>query len=110
SILRQRLITFHLVCLGWVFFRADSIGSAFDVLARLVTGWAQPAVLVSLLLIAVIAVTIGLQWTPGRLSGRLQIAFSRLPPTVQGVALALVLFFITTLGPQGVAPFIYFQF
>ena len=110
SILRQRLITFHLVCLGWVFFRADSIGSAFDVLARLITGWAQPAVLVSLLLIAVIAVVIGLQWTPGSLSGRLQIAFSRLPPTVQGLALALVLFFITTLGPQGVAPFIYFQF
>ena len=110
SIARQRLITFHLVCLGWVFFRADSIGSAFDVLARLVTGWAQPAALVSLLLIAAIAVPIGLQWLPGRLSGRLQIAFSRLPPTAQGVALALVLFFITTLGPQGVAPFIYFQF
>lgn len=110
SIVRQRLTTFHLVCLGWVFFRADSIGSAFDVLARLVTGWTQPAALVSLLLIAAIAVPLGLQWLPGRLSGRLQIAFSRLPPTAQGVTLALVLFFITTLGPQGVAPFIYFQF
>jgi len=110
SIVRQRLITFHIVCLGWVFFRADSLGSAFDVLARLVTGWAQPAALVSLLLIAVIAGTIGLQWLPRVTSTQAQLVFSRMGPAVQGVVLALALFVITTLGPQGVAPFIYFQF
>jgi alginate O-acetyltransferase complex protein AlgI len=110
SIARQRLVTFHLVCLGWVFFRADSLASAFDVLARLVTGWAQPAALVSLLLVAVIAGMIGLQWLPGRTGGRIQVAFSRMAPAVQGVVVALALFVITTLGPQGVAPFIYFQF
>jgi alginate O-acetyltransferase complex protein AlgI len=53
---------------------------------------------------------IGLQWLPGRMSGRLQVVFSRMAPAFQGVCLALVLFIITTLGPQGVAPFIYFQF
>ena len=110
SILRQRVITFHLVCLGWVFFRADSLTTAFHVLARLVTGWAQPATLVSLLLIAVIAGAVGLQWAQGRLAGRLQVAFSRMGPVAQGLVLALTLFVITTLGPQGVAPFIYFQF
>jgi D-alanyl-lipoteichoic acid acyltransferase DltB (MBOAT superfamily) len=110
AIARQRIVTFHIVCLGWVFFRADSIGSAFDVLARLVTGWAEPAALAFPLLIAVIAGMIGLQWLPGRVSGRVQVAFSRMAPAVQGVFLALVLFVITTLGPQGVAPFIYFQF
>ncbi|MGH2749362.1 MAG: MBOAT family O-acyltransferase [Actinomycetota bacterium] len=110
SIARQRIVTFHLVCLGWVFFRADSLASAFDMLARLATGWAQPAALVSLLLIVVIAGMIGLQWLPGRTAGRVQIAFSRMAPAIQGVVLALALFVITTLGPQGVAPFIYFQF
>jgi alginate O-acetyltransferase complex protein AlgI len=110
AIARQRIVTFHIVCLGWVFFRADSIASALDVLARLVTGWAEPAALVSLLLIAVIGGMIGLQWLPGRVSGRVQVAFSRMAPALQGAFLALALFVITTLGPQGVAPFIYFQF
>src|SRR4029453_16815118 len=32
---RKQLVTFNLVCLGWVFFRADSIGSAFEILGRL---------------------------------------------------------------------------
>jgi len=36
--------------------------------------------------------------------------FSQLRPAGQGAMLALVLFTITTLGPQGVAPFIYFRF
>jgi alginate O-acetyltransferase complex protein AlgI len=103
-------VTFHLVCLGWVFFRADSIGSAFDVLARLLTGWAQPATLLSFLLVAVVIGMIGLQWLPGRMSGRVQVVFSRMAPVLQGVFLGVVLFVITTLGPQGVAPFIYFQF
>jgi hypothetical protein len=33
-----------------------------------------------------------------------------LRPAVLGVVFAVVLFTITTLGPRGVAPFIYFQF
>jgi len=31
----QMLITFHLVLLSWVFFRAQSIGSAMDILGRI---------------------------------------------------------------------------
>ena len=30
-----RLGTFHFVCLGWVFFRAESIGRAVEVLERI---------------------------------------------------------------------------
>jgi hypothetical protein len=41
---------------------------------------------------------------------RLRVAFSRVGPALQGAALALGLFAITTLGPQGVTPFIYFRF
>jgi hypothetical protein len=81
-----------------------------DVLARILTGWTQPATLLSSLLVAVVVGMVVLQWLPGRIGGRVQVAFSRMAPTLQGVFLALVLFVITTLGPQGVAPFIYFQF
>src|SRR4051794_31302610 len=36
-----RLVTFHVVCLAWVFFRADSFGRAADVLTRLFTAWGR---------------------------------------------------------------------
>ena len=37
-------------------------------------------------------------------------AFSSLSPVTQGVVLGFALLVTNTLGPRGVAPFIYFQF
>jgi hypothetical protein len=110
EVLRARIVTFHLVCLGWVFFRADSIGSAFEVLGRLVRGWDEGAGLATPLVAATIAGMVLVQNLPRTPAARLQIALSRLAPVLQGVAIALVLFGITSLGPEGVTPFIYFQF
>jgi hypothetical protein len=47
---------------------------------------------------------------PKTLPLRAQEVFSRLSVVAQGVVLAGVLLLITTLGPPGVAPFIYFRF
>jgi hypothetical protein len=102
-------VTFHLVCLGWVFFRADSFGVAAQMLGRLGTAFG-PAPAVTPLLVLVIAGTIALQYLPKELPALVQDRFSQLRPAAQGVALAGALFLITTLGPQGVAPFIYFRF
>ena len=41
--MRQRAATFALVCVGWVFFRADSMETAFSLLGRLITGWWTPS-------------------------------------------------------------------
>jgi D-alanyl-lipoteichoic acid acyltransferase DltB (MBOAT superfamily) len=35
----QTLFTFMLICLTWVFFRAESIQSAFGIIAQMFTGW-----------------------------------------------------------------------
>ena len=35
------LLTFHYVCLAWIFFRAPTFGLAFDVLGRLFVGWSD---------------------------------------------------------------------
>src|SRR2546427_7469037 len=43
-----------LVCLGWVFFRADSLGTAFQMLGRLATAFG-PAPAVTPLVVFVIA-------------------------------------------------------
>jgi len=105
---RQRFVTFNLVCLGWVFFRADSIGSAFHLLGRL--GAPRSTDLVTPLVLLVIGGMLLLQYLPSAPALRIRVVFSRMAPVLQGAALALVLFAITTLGPQGVTPFIYFRF
>jgi D-alanyl-lipoteichoic acid acyltransferase DltB (MBOAT superfamily) len=105
----QRLVTFHIVCLGWVFFRADSFSTATTLLGRLFTAWGR-APLVTPLVVITIAGTIALQYLPTGLVGRAQGEFARQRWVVQGAILGAVLLGITTLGPQGVAPFIYYRF
>lgn len=104
-----RVATFHVVCLAWLFFRADSLGAAFLMLERLLTGWG-PAPLVSPLVVLTVAAVIGVQYLPRGAAVRVVAAFSRQRATVQAATLGAALLVITTLGPQGVAPFIYYRF
>jgi D-alanyl-lipoteichoic acid acyltransferase DltB (MBOAT superfamily) len=106
----RRIVTFNFVCLGWVFFRSDSFGAAWDVLTQLVNGLGEPVQAVSLPVLAAIAVGIGAQYVPGRFWDGLMAVFSRRAVVVQGAVLALVLLVVNVLGPEGVAPFIYFRF
>jgi len=103
-----RLLTFHVVCLGWVFFRAPTLSEAFDVLGRLFAFGTGSGV--NLVVVATIATFIATQFVPMDSVGRVQARFSRLQPWQQGVALALFLMFTSALSPTGVAPFIYFAF
>ena len=104
------LITFHVVCLAWVFFRASDMNLALEALGRLFTGWGYTSPLVTPLLVAVIVLMIASQFVPERLMEGLQTVVSTAPAIAQGVGLALCFFLIQQLGPTGVAPFIYFQF
>jgi alginate O-acetyltransferase complex protein AlgI len=104
-----RLLTFHVVCLAWIFFRADSVGTAFTVLGRLVTGGGSAPLLTLPVLLAV-AAGIGVQYLPAGVVGQLAARFSRLAPALQGTAVAAALVGIGVLGPQGVSPFIYYRF
>jgi D-alanyl-lipoteichoic acid acyltransferase DltB (MBOAT superfamily) len=106
----QRAATFGLVCVGWVFFRADSMATAFELLGRLLVGWTTPTEVVTPLAVATIAGMLALQYAPREPALRMQERISRWRPVPMGLAGAASLFVIATLGPQGVAPFIYFQF
>ena len=106
----QRLIAFQLVCLGWVFFRADSVATALSLLGRLVTGWSTPTELVQPMVLLALVVGLGTQFLPPKPGELLKARLSTLQPVALGAVLAGVLFVITSMGPQGVAPFIYFQF
>ena len=110
AVARQRAATFALVCVGWVFFRADSMETAFSLLRRLVSGWWTPSEFVTPLVVFTVAGMLALQFWPRGLGLWLQSGLSRLKPAPLGIVLALALLVIVILGPPGVAPFIYFQF
>jgi D-alanyl-lipoteichoic acid acyltransferase DltB (MBOAT superfamily) len=107
---RQHLLTFHFVALAWVVFRADSLAAAGAVLARLVTGLGSLGEALTPALLAVTALGIGVQFVPRGVWTGLESGLSRAGWVVQGLCLAVALFLIDYLGPQGVAEFIYFGF
>ena len=73
-------------------------------------GGARPTALVTPLVVLTIAFMLALQYAPHSAADRIMERVEGLRPVAMGAVFAVVLFIITTLGPQGVAPFIYFQF
>ncbi len=106
----QRFATFHLVAFAWIFFRADSLGTAWTMITRIATAWELSAPIVTPAALLAIVVGLAAQYVPRPAVDRGLVVFTRLGPAVQGVALAIVLMIIDALGPEGVAAFIYFQF
>ncbi len=106
----HRFATFQVVCFAWIFFRADSFADAWDVIVRLFTAWGEPSPLVTGGVLAAIAVGIGSQYLPHRFPLAIMARFSRLPVPAQAAVLSLALLVTHAMGPEGVAPFIYFQF
>ena len=104
----RRLAIFHIVCLGWVLFRSGSMATTLEVLSRLAefgpVQMATPAVLL------LIAGGLGVQYLPPDFRDRLRLGFGRLQPVPMALALGGFLLVLDAFGPEGVAPFIYFQF
>lgn len=103
------LLTFHFVTLLWIFFRADDLPRALEIISRMLhfglpgqgfTALAIPAILCGLVL-QLIGTRIAAFFT------HLQV---HLPWPLQTLLLAVVCGFILRMGPDGVLPFIYFQF
>jgi hypothetical protein len=100
---------FHFVAFGWVIFRSESISGAFTLIGRLFTAWSGPEITTLAAFLAIVA-GLAAQYVPTRVGLWAEWRVSRLPPIVQAIGFALVLLACNVLGPQGVAPFIYFQF
>ena len=102
-------LTFHYVCLAWVFFRATSFDNALAILRRLAGAETDHANLVP---IVTCALTVGFlchffgdgsfRWLRDR--------FAALPPWAQGTLLAAAALILRELSHTKIVPFIYFQF
>lgn len=106
----QWLLTMHIVCLAWVFFRARDLDAAWQILQRLWDGMGEPSPALSLVLLAVLGGCVASQFVPPAAVARVQVALSHWKPVWQGLAFGAALLVVDTWAPVGVAPFIYFQF
>jgi hypothetical protein len=66
--------------------------------------------LVTLMVLVVIVGMLASQFVPPRWIERLQVVYSRMGFALQLALLVLAFLLIDSLGPEGIDPFIYFQF
>ena len=105
-----RLTTFHIVCLGWVFFAAPSLAGAGRLLSGLATQWGRPVTSVTPLLVLTIAGVVAVQFVTRDLTGRLAAHAASLRPAAQALAFAAATVVVLALAPTTVPAFIYFRF
>jgi D-alanyl-lipoteichoic acid acyltransferase DltB (MBOAT superfamily) len=103
------LITFHFVCFTWIFFRSPDFATAWDYVGGL-GDFEADAVFVTPFVVGLVALTMLGQFFSPRLGPALARQFERLPGPLLGICLGGALLVIESLAPEGVAPFIYFQF
>jgi len=118
------LLTFHAVCIGWVFFRIQDIGMAWTMVRRMLTlrpFYSIPGpgpehflimkqelpviVPVVLIMVAILVLT---NWPVSFLNEKR--VFQKMPAFVQAAFCAVVIMAIITFLPDNSQPFIYFQF
>ena len=103
------VVTFHLVCVGWVFFRAADLSHARLIFARLFSGTLHhqnlPASVLGVLALGLVSHVLPESWF-----ARTKSLFIGAPFVVQGVALALVAMVLRRMASADAVPFVYFQF
>jgi alginate O-acetyltransferase complex protein AlgI len=103
-------VTFHFVCLTWVFFRAPSLDGAWTYLTTLVSGDAIWSTTVTPLVASMLAFGALTQIIPNDWFERLEVRYDRASLAVKVALPFAVIFLVCVASPGGVPPFIYFQF
>ena len=103
-------LVFHFVCLGWIFFRAEDFEVARLYIAGFGSGWTDGLQQAGPFMVALIAIGMAGQFTSSALFERTAAALGHMPSWSLGAIAGIVVAAIDALGPEGVAPFIYFRF
>lgn len=107
-------ITFHVVCFGWILFRADSMKTVGEMLTQIFTSF-HPEVFPQFVagyrgVFALMVLGYILHFMPKRAEDVLQGVVTRSPLLIQAVMLVIMIFIVVQFRSAGVQPFIYFQF
>ena len=103
------IVTFHVVLLGWILFRSETFVSALAFLTGLASNWSAP-MLVTPLIVALTFVGLAIHWLPPRSAEGVAGVLSKLPSPVVALLFGVVVLTVEAIRPEGIAPFIYFQF
>ena len=103
------ILTFHIVCVGWVFFRANDFHTARLMFSRMATlSTYHPNI--HAMPMAMLALGFATHFLPDRWTRQVRDAFPRLPAVAQGAALFLVALALREMQSAEAVPFVYFQF
>jgi D-alanyl-lipoteichoic acid acyltransferase DltB (MBOAT superfamily) len=103
------LLTFHYVCLAWIFFRAPTFKQAWLILKQIGQGTTFHPNLPPLVL-TVLGVGLVAHYTPEKLYRDARTGFGNLPAPVQGALLFGVALVLHEAASTAAVPFVYFQF
>ena len=103
------LLVFHVVCAAWVFFRSVDLDRALDVFAALGGSWTSAPSVGRGVAVLLVAGAITQLWPAGRFDAWWD-RLAGLPVLLQAAGLAVAFVLLDALGPEGVAPFLYFAF
>ncbi|MGI9612989.1 MAG: MBOAT family O-acyltransferase [Acidimicrobiales bacterium] len=102
------LVTFHIVAVAWVFFRAPTFGVAASMFTGLVSAPFERGV--NPTAVALIAGALAVQLIPTDVGVAVRTRIGSAEPVLQSAFAGGWIAIVVALGPDGVAPFIYFQF
>ncbi|MBQ8915828.1 MAG: MBOAT family protein [Alistipes sp.] len=108
------VLTFHIVCLGWLVFRADSMQTAALLLHQIFTNF-DTSLIPQIgegyaFSMGLIALGYLLHFIPTRVDGWMRGLVSRAPMGVQVAMLVVVIWCVMQIKSADIQPFIYFQF
>lgn len=103
------LITFHFVCFAWIFFRSQTFESALDYF-RVMLSFQSFAITMSPLVALTFAFGALTQMIPDRMQERAEAWYDRASIALKIAIPVAVIWLIAVASPDGVPPFIYFQF
>lgn len=107
-------LTFHFVCLCWIFFRSTDTNSAFVMLSQIFNSF-SPGAFSEVLsaygrLFAVMIAGYSMHLLPEDMKESYRGMFIRSPLVIQIIAVLLIAIFISAMQSTDVMPFIYFRF
>lgn len=108
------IITFHLVCFGWIFFRADTMQIGVDVLTKIFTDF-RPEIFGQFItgypgVFSLLIAGYLIHFIPKKIDERVQHVVTNSPVLLQAFYLIVAIFIVIQVKSSGIVPFIYFQF
>jgi alginate O-acetyltransferase complex protein AlgI len=106
----ERIVTFHIVCVGWVFFASPSLHGAGQVFHGVIANWDLPVTLFTPLLVLAVAAVVAAQYVPENLGTAVLGWAYRQRPIWQGLGFAVASIPILAMAPTTIPAFIYYRF